>query len=170
VPGEGARVALMLVGEQSGDSEDRVGKPFVGPAGHLLDRALAEAGIRRGDAFVTNAVKHFKYELRGKRRLHKRPDAGEIEACRWWLEMERGLVRPGVIVALGVTAARDVLCQPVTIAKARGLTKTLADGTWVRLTIHPSLILRLRPESDKILEYGRFGSDLRNAAALAGLA
>jgi uracil-DNA glycosylase len=171
VPGEGgARVALMLVGEQPGDREDLAGKPFVGPAGHILDRALDEAGIRRGDAFVTNAVKHFKYALRGKRRLHKRPDAGEIEACRWWLDIERNLVRPGVIVAMGATAVRGVLGRSVTISRARDLTEALADGTHVRVTIHPSLILRLRTEAEKVAEYGRFVGDLRAAAALAGLA
>src|ERR1051326_5196634 len=109
VPGEGFRDAtVMLVGEQPGDKEDLAGKPFVGPAGRLLDQALAEAGIDRDAAFVTNAVKHFKHEMRGKRRLHKRPNAGEIERCRWWFEQERAIVRPAVIVALGLTAARRV--------------------------------------------------------------
>lgn len=170
VPGEGELgAALMLVGEQPGDSEDRAGKPFVGPAGRILDRALAEAGIPRGGAFVTNAVKHFKYELRGKRRLHKRPDAGEIEACHWWLDIERELVRPGVIVAMGATAARGVLGRSVTIAKTRDLTETLADGTRVRVTIHPSLLLRLQTDAEKAAEYDHFVGDLRFAAALAGL-
>lgn len=170
VPGEGELgAALMLVGEQPGDSEDRAGKPFVGPAGRILDRALAAAGIPRGGAFVTNAVKHFKYELRGKRRLHKRPDAGEIEACHWWLDIERDLVRPAVIVAMGATAARGVLGRSVTIAKTRDLTETLADGTRVRVTIHPSLLLRLHTDAEKAAEYGRFVGDLRFAAALAGL-
>jgi uracil-DNA glycosylase len=159
----------MLVGEQPGDSEDRAGKPFVGPAGRILDRALADAGIPRGGAFVTNAVKHFKYDLRGKRRLHKRPDAGEIEACHWWLDIERELVRPAVIVAMGATAARSVLGRSVTIAKTRDLTETLADGTRVRVTIHPSLLLRLHSGAEKAAEYGRFVGDLRFAAALAGL-
>jgi DNA polymerase len=168
VPGEGGGGApLMLVGEQPGDREDLAGKPFVGPAGGILDRALAEAGIRRGDVFVTNAVKHFKYEWRGKRRLHKRPDAGEIEACRWWLDIERTLVKPGVIVALGATAARGILGRPVTIAKVRGLTEALADGTRVRVTIHPSLLLRLRSEAESAAEYRRFVGDLRDAARLA---
>jgi uracil-DNA glycosylase len=170
VPGEGELgAALMLVGEQPGDSEDRAGKPFVGPAGRILDRALADAGIPRGGAFVTNAVKHFKYDLRGKRRLHKRPDAGEIEACHWWLDIERELVRPAVIVAMGATAARSVLGRSVTIAKTRDLTETLADGTRVRVTIHPSLLLRLHSGAEKAAEYGRFVGDLRFAAALAGL-
>jgi uracil-DNA glycosylase len=170
VPGEGEVGApLMLVGEQPGDSEDHTGKPFVGPAGRVLDQALGEVGIPREAVFVTNAVKHFKYEWRGKRRLHKRPDAGEIEACRWWLDIERALIRPGVIVALGATAARGLLGRVVTIGKARNLTQKLADGTRVRVTIHPSAILRLQTEAEKAAEYHRFADDLRAAAALAGL-
>ena len=121
VPGEGRKHAhLMLVGEQPGDKEDLAGKPFVGPAGHVLDRALAEAGIDRADVFVTNAVKHFKHEMRGKRRLHKRPNAYEIDRCKIWLEVERAIVRPTAIVALGATAARSVFGRPLTIAKTRG--------------------------------------------------
>ena len=171
VPGEGEPgAALMLVGEQPGDREDLAGKPFVGPAGRVLDAALTEAGVPRGAIFVTNAVKHFKHELRGKRRLHKRPDAGEIAACRWWLEMERSLVRPGVILALGATAARGVLGRAVAIGKTRDLTETLADGTKLRITIHPSLLLRLQGETDKAAEYRRFVGDIRTAAALAKLA
>jgi DNA polymerase len=170
VPGEGKLGAvLMLVGEQPGDREDLAGKPFIGPAGHILDRALAEADIPRGKVFVTNAVKHFKYEPRGKRRLHKRPDAGEIEACRWWLDIERQLVRPSVILAMGATAARGVLGHAVTIAKTRDQTQTLGDGTKARVTIHPSLLLRLRTDAEKAVEYGRFVGDLQAAAALAGL-
>jgi len=110
----------MLVGEQPGDREDLAGKPFVGPAGHILDRALAAAGIDRGNVFVTNAVKHFKYERQGKRRLHKRPNAEEIEICRWWLDLEREAVKPAVVVAMGATAARSLLGRPVTLAKLRG--------------------------------------------------
>ena len=170
VPGEGKSGAvLMLVGEQPGDSEDLAGRPFVGPAGRVLDRALGEADIPRGQIFVTNAVKHFKYELRGKRRLHKRPNAGEIEACRWWLDIERQLVQPIVILAMGATAARGVLGHAVTIAKVRDLTQPLADGVKARVTIHPSLLLRLRTEAEKAAEYHRFVGDLRAAAALAGL-
>jgi len=156
----------MLVGEQPGDREDLAGRPFVGPAGLVLDRALAEAGIRRGDVYITNAVKHFKHELRGKRRLHKRPGAGEIEACRWWLDLERRLVRPRVILALGATAARGVLGRAVTISKARIITEQLADGTQVRVTIHPSLLLRLRTDTEKAAEYTRFVADLRAASML----
>lgn len=171
VPGEGEPGAtLMLVGEQPGDREDLAGKPFVGPAGRVLDRALAEAGIARRDVFVTNAVKHFKYEWRGKRRLHKRPDAGEIEACRWWLDLERAVVRPAVVVALGATAARGVFGRSVAIGVARERTETLADGTRVRVTIHPSLLLRLRTDVEKAAEYQRFVADLRAAHALVGFA
>ncbi|HWB51585.1 MAG TPA: UdgX family uracil-DNA binding protein [Stellaceae bacterium] len=171
VPGEGDRgAALMLVGEQPGDREDLAGKPFVGPAGRLLDRALAAAAVPRDKVFVTNAVKHFKYELRGKRRLHKRPDAGEIEACRWWLDLERSLVRPQAILAMGATAARGLFGRAVTISSARHGVHTLADGTKARVTIHPSLLLRLQDEADKLAEYERFVADLKAAAALAGLA
>jgi DNA polymerase len=170
VPGEGeADAKLMLVGEQPGDSEDLAGKPFVGPAGRVLDRALGDAGIPRREVFVTNAVKHFKYELRGKRRLHKRPDAGEIEACRWWLDIERRLVRPKVVLAMGATAARGVLGHAVTITQARERTQTLDDGAIARVTIHPSLLLRLQSEAEKAAEYRRFVDDLGAAAALAGL-
>src|SRR3981081_729355 len=119
VRGEGpARARVMLVGEQPGDQEDRQGRPFVGPAGRILDRAILDAGIDREQVFATTAFKHFKFEQRGKRRLHKRPNASEIEACRWWLERERAIVKPRVIVALGATAARGVLGSTVTIAKA----------------------------------------------------
>ena len=124
VPGEGPRQArLMMVGEQPGDQEHQQGRPFVGPAGRMLDRAIADAGIdRRKQVFVTNAVKHFKYELRGRRRLHKRPNAHKIERCRWWNEIERTIVKPEVIVALGATAARSLVGKPVTLAKVRGQT------------------------------------------------
>jgi uracil-DNA glycosylase len=164
VPGEGpSRAPLMLVGEQPGDQEDLAGKPFIGPAGRVLDRALEQAGISRRDVFVTNAVKHFKYEMRGKRRLHKRPNAYEIERCRWWLEQERALVRAAGIVALGATAARSVLGRPVGIAKSRGQAFALADGTMAFVTIHPSYLLRIQDEPDKEREYRNFVSDLRRA-------
>src|ERR1043166_8600855 len=121
VPGEGpSRAKVMLVGEQPGDKEDLAGKPFVGPAGRILDSALADAGIPRKETFVTNAVKHFKFEPRGKRRLHKRPNAHEIERCQWWQERERAIVRPELIVALGATAARSLLGRVVTITSVRG--------------------------------------------------
>ena len=161
VPGEGPPGApLMLVGEQPGDSEDRTGRPFVGPAGRLLDHALKKAGIERGDAFVTNAVKHFKFEERGKRRLHKRPDAYEIERCRWWLDLERAIVRPKLVIALGATAARSLLGRSATITSLRGQKLQLADGLPLSVTIHPSFLLRLRDEADKRREYGRFVADL----------
>jgi uracil-DNA glycosylase len=164
VPGEGrAGAHLMLVGEQPGDKEDLAGKPFVGPAGRLLDQALEEAGIPRGDAFVTNAVKHFKFEMRGKRRLHKRPNAYEIERCKWWFEQERAIVKPAAIVAMGATAARSVFGRVVTIAKMRGEVHRLADGTAALATIHPSYLLRIQEEADKQREYRNFVSDLRLA-------
>src|SRR5579864_8547714 len=120
VPGEGPKHAtFMLVGEQPGDKEDLAGKPFVGPAGRVLDRALRDAGIAREEVFVTNAVKHFKHEMRGKRRLHKRPNNYEIERCKIWLDHERELVGPSTIVALGVTAARSLTGKTLTISKAR---------------------------------------------------
>lgn len=161
VPGEGPlHAALMLVGEQPGDSEDREGRPFVGPAGRVLDHALKRAGIERGDTFVTNAVKHFKFEERGKRRLHKRPDAYEIDRCNWWLHLEREIVRPKLIVALGATAMRSLLGRAPTIASQRGKVQTLADGAPLLVTIYPSFLLRLREEADKRREYHRFVDDL----------
>jgi len=166
VPGEGPRdAAIMLVGEQPGDKEDLAGKPFVGPAGRLLDRALAEAGIARDTAFVTNAVKHFKFEMRGKRRLHKRPNAGEIERCRWWLQQERAIIRPAVIVALGLTAARSVFGRPMAIAKSRGASHRLDDGTAAFVTVHPSALLRVQEQADQEQLYRAFVADLRRAAA-----
>ena len=169
--GEGSRHAkVIFVGEQPGNDEDLAGKPFVGPAGRILDQALDEAGIPRSKTFVTNAVKHFKYELRGKRRLHKRPDAGEIEACRWWLEIERSLVRPAAILGMGATAARSLLGHPTPIAANRGRPLTVIDGAQILVTIHPSMLLRLREEADKEREYRRFVEDLRVAAKVSGLA
>jgi DNA polymerase len=167
VPGEGPRRArMLLVGEQPGDQEDLRGRPFVGPAGRMLDRALVEAGIDREAAFVTNAVKHFKFEQRGKRRLHKKPNAYEIERCRWWLEIEKALLRPPVIVALGATAARSLMGRPVTLAKLRGTPVTAPDGSRVVVTIHPSYLLRIRAADDKAREYAAFIADLRLGARL----
>jgi len=167
VPGEGRRhTHLMLVGEQPGDKEDLAGKPFVGPAGRMLDLALAEAGIPRAAVFVTNAVKHFKYEQRGKRRLHKRPNAYEIERCRWWNDIERALVEPEVVVALGATAARSLTGRPVTLAKVRDETLPLSGGSKLIVTIHPSYLLRLRDDESKEREYRRFVDDLRRCARL----
>jgi uracil-DNA glycosylase len=167
VAGEGRRQArLMLVGEQPGDQEDRAGRPFVGPAGRLLDRALADAGIARAETFVTNAVKHFKHEMRGKRRLHKRPSSYEIERCRIWLDLERRLVQPVAIVSLGGSAARALLGRTVTIARVRGRPLQLPDGTSVVVTVHPSFLLRIDDETDKAREYRSLVRDLRRAATI----
>jgi DNA polymerase len=161
VPGEGPVDApLMLVGEAPGNDEDLAGKPFVGPAGRVLDRALADAGIDRKQAFVTNAVKHFKFEPRGKRRLHKRPDAYEIERCRWWYATELKLLQPKLVVALGATAVRSVFGRPLTITATRGKIHKLAE-TSALATIHPSYLLRIEDERDKAAEYRRFVADLK---------
>ncbi len=166
--GKGAEHAgMMLVGEQPGDQEDLAGEPFVGPAGILLSRALAEAGIERTEIYVTNAVKHFKYEPRGKRRIHQKPNAGEIKACRWWLEQERALIRPRVIVAMGATAGRSVLDRPVRLLAERGQ-PIQADGEIILLTVHPSYLLRLPDEQRKREAYAAFVRDLRRAAELTG--
>ena len=165
VPGEGPKHAtFMLVGEQPGDKEDLAGKPFVGPAGRVLDQALADAGIDRKATFVTNAVKHFKHEMRGKRRLHKRPNTYEIERCKIWLDDERSLVKPETIIALGVTAARALTGKTVTIAKLRGKPLDLADGTRLFITVHPSALLRIEDENDKREAYRQFVADLKSAA------
>jgi DNA polymerase len=164
VPGEGpAHAPLMLIGEQPGNDEDLDGHPFVGPAGRVLDKALQEAGIDRKQVFVTNAVKHFKHEMRGKRRLHKRPDPGEIEACRWWQRIERELVKPKLMVALGATAARSVFERVITINKVRGRVLPAPNGGKALVTIHPSYLLRLQEERDKQAEYSRFLKDLGTA-------
>jgi DNA polymerase len=168
VPGEGpARAFMMLVGEQPGDQEDKQGKPFVGPAGRMLDKAIEQAGIARREVFVTNAVKHFKYELRGKRRLHKRPNVHEIERCKWWLDLELAIVRPKVVVALGATAARSLFGRPVPIEKSRGAEMTLADGTAAFVTQHPSALLRIDDAELKQRQYRRMVDDLRRAARSA---
>jgi uracil-DNA glycosylase len=162
VPGEGpARARIMLVGEQPGDQEDKQGKPFVGPAGGVLARALQDAGIDRKLVFVTNAVKHFKFEARGKRRLHKRPNAYEIDRCHWWLDYERAIIRPDVIVALGATAVRSVSGRPLTINKIRGRVMSMADGDHMLATIHPSYILRIKDDADKLTQYRQFVADLK---------
>jgi uracil-DNA glycosylase len=168
VPGEGpTHAAVMLVGEQPGDKEDMAGKPFVGPAGRILDRALADAGIPREQTFVTNAVKHFKFEPRGKRRLHKKPNAYEIERCNWWFEQERAIVKPELIVALGATGARAVMGRAVTIGKLRGQALSLDDGTRVVITIHPSALLRTQDDDARHAAYAAFVKDLKVAARLA---
>jgi len=147
VMGEGPKKAeLMVVGEQPGDQEDRAGRPFVGPAGHVLDAALERAGIDRRQVYLTNAVKHFKYIQRGKRRLHQSPTAKEIDICRWWFEGERAIVRPRLILALGASAARGVLGKTVSITKSRGMPHPLEDGSELWVTAHPSYLLRLKDE------------------------
>lgn len=147
VPGEGLKKStLMVVGEQPGDQEDLAGKPFIGPSGQLLDRYMGEAGIDRRQVYVTNAVKHFKFVWRGKRRLHQSPTSGEIDTCRFWLDGERAIVRPQLILALGTSAARGVLGKSVTISKSRGHAIPLDDGAEAWVTAHPSYLLRLKDE------------------------
>jgi DNA polymerase len=159
--GEGPLDArIMFVGEQPGDQEDLAGRPFVGPAGQLFDRALQEAGVDRAQTYVTNAVKHFKFEQRGKRRIHQKPEGPEIEACRWWIEQERLLIRPPLTVALGATAARSLFGKAVTIAKMRGQPHTIPDGGEGWVTVHPSFLLRVPDANRKREEYGRFVEDL----------
>jgi DNA polymerase len=168
VPGAGpARAVLMLVGEQPGDQEDLAGAPFVGPAGRVLDAGLERAGVARGAVFVTNAVKHFKHEPRGKRRLHKTPDSGEVGACRWWLEAERRLVRPKVVVALGATAALAVFGRPTPVGASRGRVFELPDRAKGLVTYHPSFLLRLPDEAAKKAAFKLFVEDLRQARSLA---
>ncbi len=163
--GEGQRRApVMFVGEQPGNEEDLTGKPFVGPAGRLLDQALEEAGIDRLQTYVTNVVKHFKWEPRGKRRIHKKPNAVEIAACRPWLEAEIAAVKPKVIVALGATAAQALLGPQFRVTKQRGefIESTLAP--YVMATVHPSSILRAPDDETRRLEYRRFVDDLKKLA------
>jgi uracil-DNA glycosylase len=147
--GEGPLDAkLLFVGEQPGDQEDLAGRPFVGPAGQLFDSLLEKAGVDRSQTYVTNAVKHFKFVQRGKRRIHNKPDAGEIQACKFWLEQERELIRPPVTVALGATAARSLIGKTVTISKVRGSPIQLDDGLECWVTTHPSALLRM-PEPER---------------------
>jgi uracil-DNA glycosylase family protein len=146
--GEGPLDAtIMFVGEQPGDQEDLAGRPFVGPAGEVFDAALEKAGIDRSTVYVTNAVKHFKFVAKGKRRIHDKPNSGEIAACRWWIEHERELIRPPVTVALGATAARSLIGKSVTIGKVRGEPLMLDDGSECWVTVHPSSLLRM-PDPD----------------------
>lgn len=168
--GEGPPSAsLMLIGEQPGDKEDLVGRPFVGPAGQLLDRALAEVGIDRGAIYLTNAVKHFKYTPIGRRRLHQSPDAEDITHYRPFLRREIALVRPRLVVALGASALRALAGKALVVGKVRGLSLELPDTPPVLPTVHPSYLLRLPDATVKREEYGRFLADLREAARLAGL-
>ena len=164
--GEGPLDArLVFVGEQPGDQEDLAGRPFVGPAGQLFDRALGDAGVPRERTYVTNAVKHFKFERRGKRRIHDKPNGGEIAACRWWLQQELALIRPPLVVALGATAARSLFGKVVTISALRGQAHKLEDGSEAWVTVHPSFLLRVR--DDREAEYARFVEDLRRIGARA---
>ncbi len=166
VPGEGpSRARFMLVGEEPGDKEDIAGRPFVGPAGRVLEQALREAGIAREESFVTNAIKHFKFEMRGKRRLHKRPSNYEIERCQIWLDNERRLVKPSAIIALGVSAARSLTGKTVTIGKLRGQSLRLEDGTKLFVTVHPAALLRIEDENAMQKAYRAFVADLKKAAA-----
>jgi DNA polymerase len=163
--GEGSASAeLMLVGEQPGDKEDLAGRPFVGPAGKILDQALQEAGIDRSTVYVTNAVKHFKWEARGKRRLHKRPDAGEISACRPWLDKEIDLIHPRVVVCLGATAAQALLGRSFRVTKQRGELFPQLAGHVVTATVHPSSILRAPDAATREAEMAAFTDDLRVVA------
>ena len=160
--GEGPLDAkLVFVGEQPGDQEDLAGRPFVGPAGKLFDSLLGEAGVDRSQTYITNAVKHFKFVARGKRRIHSKPDAGEIQACRFWLDLERELVRPRVTVALGATAARSLLGKVVTIGKMRGSPIELADGSECWVTVHPSALLRMPDRERRRAERARFVEDMK---------
>ena len=170
--GEGPLDATILfVGEQPGDQEDLAGRPFVGPAGRLFDEALEKAGIDRSQTYVTNAVKHFKFVQRGKKRLHNKPDAGEITACRWWQEQERALIKPPLTVALGATAARSLFRKVVTITALRGSAHELADGSECWVTVHPSFLLRMPDPVRRREERARFVEDLvrirKRAAKLA---
>ena len=164
--GEGPQNAqMMLVGEQPGDKEDLAGKPFVGPAGLMLDRALQQAGIDRRKVYVTNAVKHFKFVRRGKIRLHQKPNTAEIKACRQWYERELAAIKPALVVAMGATAAQCVFGKITPINKKRGRLIDLDDGINALVTVHPSYLLRLPDAESRTREYARFVDDFRIAAA-----
>jgi uracil-DNA glycosylase family protein len=164
--GEGPpRAEAVLVGEQPGDKEDLAGKPFVGPAGQMLDRALEDAGIERNKVYVTNAVKHFKFVPRGKIRLHQKPTTGEIKACRQWYERELAAIKPALVVAMGATAAQSVLGKITPINRNRGRLINLDDGIKALVTVHPSYLLRLPDAQSRTREYQRFVDDLKIASA-----
>src|SRR5438105_2378042 len=169
--GEGPKDApIMLVGEQPGDYEDVAGKPFVGPAGKIMDRALEEAGIDRSHVYVTNAVKHFKWEPRGKRRIHKKPNSREIAACRPWLEAELRLVKPKLLVCLGATAAQAIFGPSFRVTRERGKVLSSNFAPRVLATVHPSSLLRQPDEESREREYDRFVVDLRAAVKAASKA
>jgi DNA polymerase len=165
VIGEGTHGSLLLVGEQPGDQEDKAGHPFVGPAGKLLDRALVAAGIDRSRVFVTNAVKHFKFQLRGKRRIHKSPTQREAMACLHWLEDEIAMVKPVALVALGARAAWSLAGKPVAVMSMRGKWIERADGLRVLVTVHPSSLLRLRDATEREEAFAMLVQDLKKARA-----
>jgi uracil-DNA glycosylase len=163
--GQGAPTAqILLVGEQPGDREDREGKPFVGPAGHLLDRALEEAGIDRGTVYLTNAVKHFRHQARGKRRIHQKPGREHLDACRPWWQAELAVVEPEVLVCLGATAAQALLSPKIRVTTDRGAPIASDLAPHVFVTVHPSSILRVREDDARHAELARFVADLRLAA------
>jgi len=165
--GEGPKAArVMLVGEQPGDKEDLAGRPFVGPAGQMLDRALEQAGLDRRQTYVTNAVKHFKFFPRGKIRLHQKPTSPEIRACRPWYEQELAAVKPQLVVAMGATAAQCVFGKTTPINKNRGRLIDLDGGLKALVTVHPSYLLRLPDEAAKRQEFARFVEDLKIVAEL----
>ena len=167
--GEGPKgAAMILVGEQPGDYEDVAGKPFVGPAGQIMDRALEEAGIDRSQVYVTNTVKHFKWELRGKRRIHQKPNAREIAACRPWLEAELRIVKPNLVVAMGATAAQAIFGPGFRVTRERGKVLSSKLAPRVLATVHPSSLLRQPDEESREREYKHFVADLRVALRATG--
>ena len=167
--GEGPKsAAIMLIGEQPGDYEDVAGQPFVGPAGKIMDRALEEAGIDRSKVYVTNAVKHFKWEPRGKRRIHQKPNSREIAACRPWLEAELRIVRPNLVVAMGATAAQTIFGSGFRVTRERGKVLSSELAPRVLATVHPSSLLRQPDEESREREYKHFVADLRAAVKAAG--
>nr|WP_052744092.1 UdgX family uracil-DNA binding protein [Candidatus Filomicrobium marinum] len=170
VPGTGdSHARLMLVGEQPGDREDLDGRPFVGPAGRLLDDALSAAGLSRDTVDLTNSVKHFKHEQRGKRRLHKRPNTYEIDRCRWWLTKELKLVQPRLAIAMGATAFRSMAARPGKISQLRGRLLNDVCEVPIYVTVHPSYLLRTQKKPERDRQYIRFVGDLRLCKQLAGL-
>jgi DNA polymerase len=168
--GEGPESAtVVFVGEQPGDQEDLAGKPFVGPAGQMFDSVLEDADFDRKKTYVTNAVKHFKFEPRGKRRIHSKPNAGEIQACRWWIDHELDFIKPELVVALGATAAQSLLGKAVPVTKLRGSTVEREDGLKVFITVHPSYLLRIPDAAAKQAERQHFLDDMKKVKKLAGM-